>query len=258
MGNVRPTSDSLRFGAIVNEHRVLAKMTRAQLAAKFPISPSYIGRIIKGTARCTYENAQRLDEILDAGGEIVKAWKELGSGFPAYYQDFPAKEASAALIRTFSLLLVDGLFQTKEYASELLDGDAAIAERLRRQEVLTRVPSPMCCLVLDEGVLLRQVGGAETMRRQLEHLIEVSRRENIILQIAPFAYYRGVRSSFSIATQTDDSSVLYTEMTTGGQTTMTAAQVSKAVQVFARLQGRALDPESSRRHMGKVIEERWS
>ncbi|MFC9970187.1 Scr1 family TA system antitoxin-like transcriptional regulator [Spirillospora sp. NPDC127200] len=258
MGKIQPTSESQKFGALVNEYREIAKMTRAQLAARFPISPSYIGRIIKGTARCNYENAQRLDEILNANGEIAKAWKELGSGFPAYYQDFPVKEKTASLLRTYSLLLVDGLYQTKDYAAELLKDGEALAVRLKRQEVLARTPPPMCCLVMDEGVLRRKIGTKQTMREQVEHLIEASQSDKIIIQIAPFAYYPGARSSFSIATQADETSTLYTEQTTGGQTTILAPQVGEAVRVFARLQSFALSPEDTRQHMRKVLTEQWT
>ncbi|MQY07186.1 helix-turn-helix domain-containing protein [Actinomadura macrotermitis] len=258
MSKVQPTTESLHFGAIVNEHRELAKMTRAQLASKFPVSPSYIGRTIKGTTRCSYENAEKLDELLNACGHITDAWKKLNSGFPAYYQDFQAKEATASLLRTYSLLLVDGLFQTKEYAFELLRDDKAVANRLKRQEVLQRIPTPMFCLVLDEGVLYRRIGSKETMREQLQHLVEVSQRDGVFVQIAPFAYHRGARSSFSIATQGDDSSTVYIEKTTNGETTTLPAQIGESVRVFARLQSQSLSPNATRDLLRKAIEEKWT
>jgi hypothetical protein len=56
---------------------------------------------------------------------------------------------------------------------------------MTRQALLTR-PAPVhLWAVLDEAVLRRPIGGADVMRGQLEHLIEVSTRPNVSLQVIP-------------------------------------------------------------------------
>ncbi|GAA3952472.1 hypothetical protein GCM10023085_38730 [Actinomadura viridis] len=95
-----------------------------------------------------------------------------------------------------------GLLQCEDYARVLLPADGmAIEARLKRQQVLNRQPPPRVRIVLGESVLARRVGSREVMRAQCAHLLEVSQLENVTLQIAPTAHYRGVSGSFSIATQ---------------------------------------------------------
>jgi DNA-binding CsgD family transcriptional regulator len=58
---------------------------------------------------------------------------------------------------------------------------------MRRQEILTRPSPPRLWVVMDETVLRWPVGGAEVMRQQVDHLIEVGRLPHVTLQIMPFA-----------------------------------------------------------------------
>ena len=71
------------------------------------------------------------------------------------------------------LTLVPGLLQTAEYARAVLAtrpntsqdkiGDL-VAARLARQDVLARENPPLLWVLIDEGVLYREVGTAEVMR----------------------------------------------------------------------------------------------
>lgn len=61
-----------------------------------------------------------------------------------------------------------------------------VALRRARQDVLTRSGAPEFWAVVDEAVLRRPLGGRETVRAQLRHLIEVAELPNITLQVVPF------------------------------------------------------------------------
>ncbi|MBE1533970.1 helix-turn-helix domain-containing protein [Actinomadura algeriensis] len=256
----KPSPNLIKFGAVVEELREKAQLTRTSLAKAVAVTPSYVGQVEKGRTRCRRDFAIRLDDGLHADGEVMKAWETLVRkvGYPAYYEDFPGAEETATLLRTLSLVLVDGLFQTEAYARALLQDEEAVENRLRRQEMVTQPPAPLSCLVLDEGVLYRQVGSRETMLEQTEFLMEISERDTALVQVAPFGFYKGVRSSFSIATQADQSSLLFAEQTAGGDTTSDPVRLSKAVQVFTRLQAQSLSPEDTRHLIRKVANERWS
>src|SRR5262249_46546566 len=65
--------------------------------------------------------------------------------------------------------------------------DRRVELRLRRQEVLNRVDPPILHVILDEGVLLRPIGGNEIMADQLRYLREIQERPSITLQILPLA-----------------------------------------------------------------------
>ena len=59
--------------------------------------------------------------------------------------------------------------------------------RMKRQELLHSDHAPHLWAVVDEAVVRRPLGGAEAMREQLRHLIEMCERPNVTLQVVPFA-----------------------------------------------------------------------
>jgi hypothetical protein len=86
---------------------------------------------------------------------------------------------------------VPGIAQTRAYAADLFRAlghdEAKITElveaRIGRQAILTSDEPPDALILLWEPVLHHQIGTAETMREQLETLIELSRR--VLIQIVP-------------------------------------------------------------------------
>jgi hypothetical protein len=58
---------------------------------------------------------------------------------------------------------------------------------MERQAILSRPSPPLLWCVIDEAVLRRPVGGAETMREQLKRLVEAAESQSIVLQVLPFA-----------------------------------------------------------------------
>jgi hypothetical protein len=67
------------------------------------------------------------------------------------------------------------------------DIERTVALRMARQPALTRDDPPMLWTVVDEAALRRRVGGAELMRAQLEHVLELSSLKNVAMQVIPFA-----------------------------------------------------------------------
>ncbi|AYF76748.1 transcriptional regulator [Nocardia yunnanensis] len=103
-------------------------------------------------------------------------------------------EATATLIRAFECLLIPELLQTEDYARAVVTlGYWTRSERLRRVElhrrcrdILAPRGGPTVWAVLDEAVLRRPVGGAQVLRAQLEHLVEMSSWPNVVIQVLPF------------------------------------------------------------------------
>jgi hypothetical protein len=58
--------------------------------------------------------------------------------------------------------------------------------RMRRQAPLARPDAPKLWAVIDESVLHRPIGGRRVMLAQIEHVLELSRRPNITLQVVPY------------------------------------------------------------------------
>jgi transcriptional regulator with XRE-family HTH domain len=260
MAHRKPTPETLAFGAEVARLRGLAKLSRAELAKKVPISLSYVGLVESGCTRCRYDFAQRLDKALDTGTTLADAWDDWlrGTAYPRYFVDFTKAESGAAILRSYQAFVVYGLLQTEAYARVMVVTDSAVAGRMKRQGILTRDDPPMVSVVMNESVLYSQVGDSTVMREQLEHLITVSRLPNVTLQIAPTGYYRGVHGSFTVATQPTGTEVVHLANLTGATITYEPGDIVYAVKSFALLQACALSPDMTRDMIRKVVDDRWT
>lgn len=255
----KPTRQTIAYGQEVARLRNEADLSRLDLATRAAVSRSYIAQVENGTTRCRRDFAGRLDEALGTGTALTDAWDDIlkSSTHPKFFADYTEAEASAELLRMYGDMFVVGLFQTEEYARVLLPTQQALESRLKRQQLLNRETPPRIVVVLAEVVLTRQVGTPEVMYRQCEHLLEVSQREHVTLQIAPTAYYRGVSGTFSIATQPTGEELLYQEISTGGVTSQEASDILHCVGAFAEMQGRCLSVSESRDFLRKAMD-RWT
>ena len=73
-----------------------------------------------------------------------------------------------------------------------IHGEEEVQRRLeiraeRQRTVLDREEPPMVMAVIDEAAIRRQIGGVETMKAQVRHLLELSERPRIDIQILPFS-----------------------------------------------------------------------
>ncbi|MFD8088456.1 helix-turn-helix domain-containing protein [Kitasatospora sp. NPDC059722] len=196
-----PSASPLKaFGAQLRRLRKAAGLTQIQLGNLTNLSDSQISNLERGTRNPTLEWVLAADQVLKTGGTLeLTFWTLSGSslleGFPEYAQ----QEAKAQSINHFELGVVPGLAQTMEYA-EAFAGAAVrrgsitedqAADRLdflsARQKLLERPSAPRLHLVLDEGALMRPVGGPRAMARQLAHLEDLATRPNTTIQVAPFA-----------------------------------------------------------------------
>src|SRR5579875_222972 len=124
-------------------------------------------------------------------------WHDYSDILPPWFEAYVGLEEAATQIRTYQVQFIPGLLQTGDYARAvtLLDHaekpsreiDRRVSLRLARQVVLTRPDPPTIWAVLDEAVLRRPLGGPAVMRAQLKHLLELSQRPNITIQVLPFA-----------------------------------------------------------------------
>jgi transcriptional regulator with XRE-family HTH domain len=106
-------------------------------------------------------------------------------------------ESEATEARHFSIALIPGRLQTDAYARQLLShysdelSPETLALRLeararRREELLSRRDLPKIYLLLDESVVLRQIGSRQIMGEQLDALSKYADEGWLIVRIAPF------------------------------------------------------------------------
>jgi hypothetical protein len=187
-------------------------------------------------------------------------WTPYRSSVPDPYDEYLALEAEAVRICEWEAQVVPGLLQTDEYARAVIETGADIEEtatiqrrlavRMARQAVLTRDPPPTLRIVLDEGVLLREVGGRAVQRRQLSRLYEASNRPGVELLILPFqaGAHAGLIESFMVLEfgAGTRNPVVHIEGLTGGLFRVKPEEIDVYQDAFDDLLERALSPEESR------------
>jgi hypothetical protein len=115
---------------------------------------------------------------------------------PDWNRQYVGLEQDATLIKVYEGELVPGIGQIEPYAKALIstsvtvaraDVEPVVAARMRRRSVLERPNPPQVHLVLGEAAIRRTVGGRETLKDQVEHLIALAELDNFTIQIMPFS-----------------------------------------------------------------------
>jgi len=104
-------------------------------------------------------------------------------------------ESEATAIRAFQPVLIPGVLQTAAVADHILSEDGALSPEdrkvrhdvrmLRRQQVIEREDPPAYYLVIDESVLLRDVGGIRLGAEQLEALATAVALPSVHVRVLP-------------------------------------------------------------------------
>jgi transcriptional regulator with XRE-family HTH domain len=123
-------------------------------------------------------------------------WHSYSDILPGWFEVYIGLEAAASRIRTYEVQFVPGLLQTEDYARAvtLLGHPAApgheverrVGLRMRRQSLLNAEEPPHVWAVVDEAVLRRPLGGTHVMRKQLQHLLDMTELPHVTLQVVPF------------------------------------------------------------------------
>lgn len=211
-------------------------------------------------------------ELLSAAKRARNWWTALSGAVPKWFDLYLGLESGASELSTFETVLVPGLLQTREYAEAVIRGnpnltneqvDQLIDLRIGRQQILDRDEDPVhLWAVLDESVLHRTYGGAITMHGQLKHLLEMSERPRIDIQVLP--YDAGATSaqqggSFVVmrfpAAMENDPGLVYLELLTGGQYFEEPAEIAEYRRALTRLHALAADQKRSGEIIKQVMKE---
>ena len=253
------------------------------MAAKTSYSESLIAQVETCRKAATPELARALDRVFATPGftedtpdvpgtpgtfgRLVVRLRNLP--FPASFRSFAPHEAEATALYTFEHSLIPGLLQTEAYARAILETHPDVTEdvvserlagRLSRQEILERddPPPPVVCALIDQSALNREIGGPVVMRDQLVHLVAMSRRPNITVQVIPnTGAHPGLLGAFTVADLGGSPGIVNVEDIADGRVTEDAATVSMVALRFHTLRGDALSKGASRDLIEGVIQERW-
>ncbi|MFI9744222.1 Scr1 family TA system antitoxin-like transcriptional regulator [Streptomyces sp. NPDC052494] len=270
MVNIRsldPSASPLDYyGSELRRLREEANLSQAELGSILYCTASLIGQIETAKKVPTRQFSERLDAALLTGGVFTRlVGLVLKSQLPTWFQPYAEMEAKATYISTYQSQLVYGLLQTDTYARAVLSVEKLglveemVAARLERQRILEREHPPVLCVVLDEAVLYREIGGAEVMRNQLAHLLSFRDHPWVQVQVLPFdvGQHPGLLGSFTLLRFEDDPDVLYTESYDSGHMTANSQGIRERSVGYARLQASALSREDSAALIERVMRERY-
>lgn len=191
--------------------RLRGSRTGTTVAKALRWSPAKVSRYELGQGTFPVEEIEKLlgyygvteprrAQLLDLAAEANEHawWYDYADDLSPEYMELIGLEAEAASALAWQVAAVPGLLQTEEYARAVHAAhqqatlmppgvfDRRIKVRMIRQQVLTTRDPPLeLSAVIDESVLLRQVGSEEVMFRQLLHLVEIARLPNVELRILP-------------------------------------------------------------------------
>ncbi|KAA0935977.1 MULTISPECIES: helix-turn-helix domain-containing protein [Streptomyces] len=187
-------------------------------------------------------------------------WHSYSDVLPSWFPTYVGLEGAASLIRSYEVQFVHGLLQTEAYAHAVVsrgmrgagkaDVERRVALRLERQKYLVAETAPEFHVVLDEAALRRPYGDRDVMRGQLQHLIDISQRPNVRLQVMPFSLggHAGESGAFTMLSfpESDLSDVVYLEQLTSALYLDKREDVAQYEKAMKELQQDSPGPDESR------------
>lgn len=199
----------IALGAQLRRLREDAHVSREDAGRAIRASSSKISRMELGRVRVRERDVTDLLELYgvqDAAqcahlidltrlGNSATWWQSYVDLMPNWFDTYLRLEQAASVLRIYEVQFVPGLFQTREYAREVIrlayaddaEVDRRVELRMRRQEILTATDGPVVWAVVDESALRRPMARDHLWRAQFDRLMELSELPNVRMQIAPFA-----------------------------------------------------------------------
>ncbi|MBY8888630.1 helix-turn-helix transcriptional regulator [Streptomyces sp. PTM05] len=253
-------SDSLKtFGAVVQALREHAGLSREEFAALVRFSKHTVASIELGRRMPDVKFVERAEEVLGNTGALRKALRHLGRqpGLAAWFRRWALLEATAITLYTYECRLIPGLLQTEAYARSLfanqlppLSDDQIEAQwqaRAERQRLLWERPNTSYGFILEEHLFLRRMGGAGVTRELIDHVLELSGRRNIEVQVMPLVRveHAGMHGPIRLLETMEHRWYGYNEGQESGQFIADPKTISVLQSRYARMRSQALTLEDS-------------
>ncbi|MFJ9176704.1 helix-turn-helix domain-containing protein [Streptomyces sp. NPDC102360] len=237
-------------------------LTQAQLADAIGFTASAISGVETCAQPASDAMLVALEPVIGAGLGIFEDARKyvLMEKYPRRFKKFSLMEAGAVTLSSYQSVVVDGLFQTKEYAEALIGGGfpapteekqrELVEARLARRQLFDRDPVAMIELILEESVLRRPFGSREVLRGQLLSLAEDARRENVTVQVLPMerglrGSYAGDRGPMQLVETKEHQHVVYLEIEDQSLLISDPADVAQLAHRYAKIRSQALSPDES-------------
>ncbi|MYT33507.1 MULTISPECIES: helix-turn-helix transcriptional regulator [unclassified Streptomyces] len=250
------------YGAELRYRREKAGLTLEQLAEGAFRGISLLSQIERGERGMPMDLAIHVDKKLNTDGFFQRrcedAAKARRCGHPSYFADIPDLEKQATTIEEWSPFVIPGLLQTKAYMKKLFTtakpwGDPQEVEekvraRVKRAEIWKHKERPYCWAILREDLIRSLVLPPSEMAEQLDHILDLIRSTQSVLQIIPAStaahplMHGGMASIMNFA---DAPPFVWVESEFSGQSIDFPPLVTDYRRSYDLLRAAALPPEAS-------------
>src|SRR5216683_1022795 len=248
----------LMFAAELRAWRQRLGWSQVEMGGKIGYSGQLVSNVERRERTPTLDFARACDRETGAPGTFERRHEDIGrESYPPWFLPFVQFEARAYRIHNWDMRCPPGLLQTEDYAraiiracspdvpDDVIERDAAA--RMKRQEIFTRERPPSCWFVIHEAALRIAFGGNSVMRAQMDNLLVLGKRPNVVIQVFPFSVpdCPGSDGPVTIFDLTDGPSVGYSEGYESGRIIEAPADVAKLVLLFDHIRAAALSPADS-------------
>jgi transcriptional regulator with XRE-family HTH domain len=255
-------------GRQIRMWREAAGMKQAELGAAIGYGEEMVSSVERGRRIAKPDFLDGADAVLGAGGKLSAMKEDVERArYPKSVRDLTKLEDEAVEMGAYASDHIHGLLQTPEYAEALYgmrrpaftedEIERHVAARMARKSVFERVPRPLVTFVQEEVALRRPVGGRMALRRQLEHLLEISQLRHVAIQVMPTDRedHAGMDGSFRVLKLRNGKTLGYS----GGQLYNRVITDPREVQVlemrYGMIRAQALSPRESRAFIEKLMGE---
>lgn len=267
-----PTGRQLRFGSELRKLRERAGLTATHAGQLLGVKQNQISNMEAGRVGVSPERVRTLACHYDcADQDLVTAlcgmtadrtkgwWEEYREILPTPLLDLAEVEHHSHHLRTAVTVHIPGLLQTTEHARAIFRQDVPelsppdiehrISFRIKRQAVLFRDSPAAQQFVVHEAALQMQFGGPKVTGQQLRHLLEMSERDHITLQVIPFsagAFAGSGQSIYYLQGAVPHLDTVNLDQSHGPVFLDAEAQLEKYRVLLSRMEAIALAPGASR------------
>ncbi|MEU7279505.1 helix-turn-helix transcriptional regulator [Streptomyces sp. NPDC045431] len=204
-----PTLRQQRLGAELRKLREQAGLTSTGAAQLLGVNQARISSIESGRYAVSAERVRAFartyactdEALIEAlcgmtGGRTRGWWDAYREHLPARLVDVAELEHHATELRVALVIHIPALLQTADHARALFsevvppflpyEAEHRLSHRIKRQAVLHRDPPIPYTALIHEAALRMGFGGSKVARAQLQHIIDMSERDNVTVRVLPF------------------------------------------------------------------------
>ncbi|MBM4794260.1 helix-turn-helix domain-containing protein [Streptomyces sioyaensis] len=229
---------------------------------------SLFGKMESGQTLGSPEVAQALDQHYGTKDLLLTLWELAAvdpTQFKERYRRYMTLEAEALSLWHYGVSTVHGLLQTPGYARDLLAAGGSSGDELSRQvearigrrELLEGDGAPRFRTILSEAVLRTPLEDTEEWRKQLEHLVDMGERPNVMVQV--LRQEAGLHALTNTDTMflrlPDGHTVAWVETGYSGELVEETAAAERLQLSYDLVRDLALSPAESRKFIMQMLED---